>query len=44
MNMIMSSTAERLDDNSLDGLLHYYGLEGKEGITYQQISDRFVRF
>lgn len=30
----MSPVAERLDNNSLDGLLHYYGLEGKEGITY----------
>lgn len=30
----MSPTAEKLDDNSLDGLLKFYGLEGKEGITY----------
>lgn len=30
----MSSTAEKLDNNSLDGLLKYYGLEGKEGVTY----------
>lgn len=35
MNKRMSPAAEKLDNNSLDGLLKYYGLEGKEGVTYQ---------
>ena len=30
----MSSEGERIEDNSLNGLLDYYDLGSKEGITY----------
>ncbi len=44
MNLKMSPDIDKLESNSLNALLAYYGLGSKyEGVSYQDITDRFLK-
>lgn len=42
--MVMRGDAEKLDNNSLNGMLEYYGLGSKNDVSYQQITDTFKEY